>query len=493
MVFLTQVDGILGPIAWVLGKILNAIYNFISLFGIENIALCIVIFTFVVKMLMLPLTIKQQKFTKLQSKMSPELTKIQQKYKGKNDEESLRRQRAETQEVYAKYGASPMGGCLPLLISLPIMFALYRVIYAIPAYVTDVGELYGSVADAIKSTTANGSLVFANYRDTLVGFMKANNLTITQPSGCSSKIIDISVFTEVSREHLIDLFSKFNKDNWSALLESKEFIINEVNDAKETVTTTVTNIFNVGPDNILANMQVMVNGSSMTISQVRDKIISVNGLFGLNILDRPELKSISVIIPALAVITQYIQGKLQTAINANKKSSDDPAQQTTKMMSTIMPIMSGVFCLMLPIGVGVYWIASAVFTIIQTLFINKYLEKVSVDDMVEQNKEKNIKRQEKLGVTYNNKMAEVAKTKGANYVNNTKDTYDNTGYKKNSKQRPKKPGTDYQRSNVSYSAGSIAANANLLARNNAPKKEVPAVVDNSAKAEENDNQRKDEQ
>ena len=142
MVFLTQVDGILGPIAWVLGKILNAIYNFISLFGIENIALCIVIFTFVVKMLMLPLTIKQQKFTKLQSKMSPELTKIQQKYYGKNDEESLRRQRAETQEVYAKYGASPMGGCLPLLISLPIMFALYRVIYAIPAYVTDVGELY---------------------------------------------------------------------------------------------------------------------------------------------------------------------------------------------------------------------------------------------------------------------------------------------------------------------------------------------------------------
>ena len=156
--------------------------------------------------------------------------------------------------------------------------------------------------------------------------------------------------------------------------------------------------------------------------------------------------------------------------------------------------MSGIFCLMLPIGVGVYWIASAVFTIIQTLFINKYLEKVSVDDMVEQNKEKTIKRQEKLGVTYNNKMAEVAKTKGSSYVNNAaNDTYDNTGYKKNSKQKPKKPGSDYQRSNVSYSAGSIAANANLLARGNAPKKEVPAITDNSAKAEENDNQRKDEE
>ncbi|MBP5745526.1 MAG: YidC/Oxa1 family membrane protein insertase [Lachnospiraceae bacterium] len=485
MVFLTQVDGILGPIAWVLGKILNAIYNFISLFGIENIALCIVIFTFVVKMLMLPLTIKQQKFTKLQSKMSPELTKIQQKYKGKNDEESLRRQRAETQEVYAKYGASPMGGCLPLLISLPIMFALYRVIYAIPAYVTDIGELYGSIADKIKTAPEFISV----YKDSIVEYMKANALTITQPSGCSSKIIDISQFVDVPRENLIDLFSKFNKDNWNTFLNVQTINYTVVNDAKEEIQMVYQNIF---CEKGLAGMQVVANGASMTVSEVRDKIISVNSLFGLNILDRPELKSISVVIPALAVITQYIQGKLQTAINSNKKQSDDPAQQTSKMMSTIMPIMSGVFCLMLPIGVGVYWIASAVFTIIQTLFINKYLEKVSVDDMVEQNKEKNIKRQEKLGVTYNNKMAEVAKTKGANYVNNTKDTYDNTGYKKNSKQMPKKPGTDYQRSNVSYSAGSIAANANLLARNNAPKKEVPAVVDNSAKAE-NDDQRKDEQ
>ena len=486
MVFLTQVDGILGPIAWVLGKILNAIYNFISLFGIENIALCIVIFTFVVKMLMLPLTIKQQKFTKLQAKMSPELTKIQQKYKGKNDEESLRRQRAETQEVYAKYGASPMGGCLPLLISLPIMFALYRVIYAIPAYVTDIGELYGSIADKIQKAPE-----FINiYKDSLVEFMTANGLTITRPSGCSSEVINIAQFVEVPRENLIDLFSKFNKENWNTFLNVQTINYTVLDDAKEEIAKVYQNIF---CQKGLAGMSVTVDGVSMTISEVRDKILSVNSLFGLNILDRPELKSISVIIPALAVITQYIQGKLQTAISSAKKASDDPAQQTTKMMSTIMPIMSGIFCLMLPIGVGVYWIASAVFTIIQTLFINKYLEKVSVDDMVEQNKEKNIKRQEKLGVTYNNKMAEVAKTKGTSYVNNATDSYDNTGYKKNSNKKAKKAGSDYQRSNVSYSAGSIAANANLLARNNAPKKDAAEKSTAPVPVTDNDTQRNDEE
>ena len=210
-------------------------------------------------------------------------------------------------------------------------------------------------------------------------------------------------------------------------------------------------------------------------------------MFGLSILDRPEIKSISVVIPVLAVVTQFIQGKLQTAVNSNKnKAADDPAQQTTKMMSTIMPIMSGAFCLMLPIGVGIYWIASAVFTIIQTLFINKYLDKVNVDEMLEKSKEKNIKRQEKLGVSYDNKMAEVAKTKGLNYNNSSADDYDNTSYKKNSNKKTKQAGSDYKRSNVSYSSKSIAANANLLSSRNSVKKEVKNTEE-TASSDSNDN------
>jgi YidC/Oxa1 family membrane protein insertase len=450
-VFLTQVQGILKPIAWVLGNILNAIYNFVELFGIENIALCIVLFTFVVKMLMLPLTIKQQKFTKLQSKMSPELTKIQQKYKGKKDEESLRRQQSETQAVYAKYGASPMGGCLPLLISLPIMFALYRVIYAIPAYVTDVGGLYGSIADKLQG--------ISGYKNTLIDFITQNSLVLSQQSGCSSTVIDLSIYQDVPREYLIDLFSKFNPANWDAF-------------------------FDVDLFSSIKEAALSINGSSMSVSEVVDKIVSVNGLFGLSILDRPEIKSISVVIPVLAVISQFIQGKLQSAVNANKKTNtDDPAQQTTKMMTTIMPIMSGAFCLMLPIGVGIYWIASAIFTIIQTLFINKYLDKVNVDEMLEKSKEKNIKRQEKLGVSYDNKMAEVAKTKGLNY-NNSSEEYDNTSYKKNSSKKSKQAGADYKRSNVSYSSKSIAANANLLASKASAKKEE---AKNTNSSENNEN------
>ena len=126
---LTKAGSILGPIATVLGYIMDILFRFTDIFGIFNVGLCIILFTIVMKTLMIPLTIKQQKTTKLMSVMNPEIQAIQKKYKGKTDNESLQRQNVEVQAVYEKYGTSMTGGCLPLLIQMPILFALYRVIY----------------------------------------------------------------------------------------------------------------------------------------------------------------------------------------------------------------------------------------------------------------------------------------------------------------------------------------------------------------------------
>ena len=91
---------------------------------------------------MLPLTIKQQKSSKLMAVMQPEIQAIQKKYKGKeNDQKAMMMMQTETKAVYEKYGTSMTGGCLPLLIQMPIIFALYRVIYNIPAYVIGPGIL----------------------------------------------------------------------------------------------------------------------------------------------------------------------------------------------------------------------------------------------------------------------------------------------------------------------------------------------------------------
>ena len=89
MIFLTQNSTpIIGQVAWLLGVIMNAIFTVIDFIGIPNIGLAIILFTIVVNLLMMPLTIKQQKFSKLQIKMQPEVQAIQKKYKNKTDNDS---------------------------------------------------------------------------------------------------------------------------------------------------------------------------------------------------------------------------------------------------------------------------------------------------------------------------------------------------------------------------------------------------------------------
>ncbi|HCM12456.1 MAG TPA: preprotein translocase YidC, partial [Lachnospiraceae bacterium] len=225
--FLTKSGGFLGPIASLLGLIMNGIYEFFHLFGIQNIALSIIVFTFITKMLMIPLTIKQQRFTKLSSRMNPELQKIQAKYKGKKDEDSLRRQQAETQAVYRKYGASPTSGCLPMLITLPIMFALYAVINRIPAYVTNVKAMYDTIATQLA---------------TIPGF---ENVLVEISKGLPVNAADLS-----NTNKIIDVLAKFGTDQWS-LLETK-----------------------------LPQMASM-------LSQIVPDILKVNNFFGLNITNVP--------------------------------------------------------------------------------------------------------------------------------------------------------------------------------------------------------------
>ena len=99
--------GILAPFVIIFGWIIRAIYDGLAAMGIYNVGLCIILFTIIIYLLMLPLTIKQQKFSKFSAKMNPELKAIQKKYANKKDEMSMLAMNEETKAVYAKYGVSP--------------------------------------------------------------------------------------------------------------------------------------------------------------------------------------------------------------------------------------------------------------------------------------------------------------------------------------------------------------------------------------------------
>ena len=129
---------IVGQICWLLGKVMNFIYNFLDKVlpsDVGLVGLSIILYTFFVYTLMLPLTLKQQRTSKMSSVMNPEIQAIQKKYKNKRDEASMMKQQEEIQQVYDKYGTSMTAGCLPMLIQMPLLFALYPVIYSIKDYV----------------------------------------------------------------------------------------------------------------------------------------------------------------------------------------------------------------------------------------------------------------------------------------------------------------------------------------------------------------------
>lgn len=113
-----------------IGYLLGWIYELLNNYG-----WALIVFTVLIKFIILPLGLKQQKSMTVMQKIQPKLEEIKEKYK--NDQN---RQSQETMKLYKEYGASPMGGCLPLLIQLPILFGLYRVLYRPLTYMLHMAD-----------------------------------------------------------------------------------------------------------------------------------------------------------------------------------------------------------------------------------------------------------------------------------------------------------------------------------------------------------------
>lgn len=343
---LTKAGSILGPIATVLGYIMDILFRFTDTFGIMNVGLCIILFTIVMKMLMLPLTIKQQKTTKLMAVISPEVQAIQRKYKGKTDTASQQKQNVEIQAVYDKYGTSMTSGCLPMLIQLPILFALYRVIYNIPAYVPSVRVYFDNVVTPLMQQP--------DYASLLSGI---TNLT----SALGGTAIENYDFANANK--LVDMLYKFTTAQWGEL-------------------------------------EALFPSISGVIAENAAVVEQMNSFLGLNMAEAPGwMPSFAWIIPILSALTQWLSAKLMSGRQAQSASdSDNPMAQSMKTMNVTMPIFSAFICVTLPCGIGIYWIATSVVTILQQLAINSYMDKVDIDEMVKKNLEKANKKRAKKGL-----------------------------------------------------------------------------------------------
>lgn len=403
---------VISQISWLLGKLMNEIYNVMNgVFGIQNIGICIIIFTIIIYTLMIPLTIKQQKWSKMSSVMNPEIQKVQKKYANKKDQATMLKQQEEMQTIYEKYGTSPTGGCLPLLIQMPVLFALYPVIQNIPNYVEGIKNVYTPVVSQIMAAD--------NFQKIM------EKIGTEKPVMMSASSYDYS-----KADTLIQVLYKFQDSTWNTLVEK----IPSLKDVVETTTQTI------GHLNSFVGINIGEAPFTMLMSAIKN--FSIVGII------------LAAIIPVMAGLTQFISVKLQPQ---QQIDPSNPMANSMKTMTYTMPLISVFMGFTLPAGLGLYWAISAIVRSVQQFAINKYLAKKPTEELIAENQKKAAKKREKKGTSAKT-ISRMATTSTKNVDDKKKSKISDT-----EKEERLKKAEQYTKN---AKPGSLASKANLVSRYN---------------------------
>lgn len=159
---------------WVIAWVMYGVHQAFTALGMQSGAgpawvLAILGLTVIVRLIVLPLYNKQISSMRQSQVLQPEIQRIQAKYKGKRDQISQQRQQEELMALYRKHGTSPFASCLPMLVQLPVLFALFRVLYAFPRIaageIPALGPITQQVAEDFQSSTVFGAPLAARFVD----------------------------------------------------------------------------------------------------------------------------------------------------------------------------------------------------------------------------------------------------------------------------------------------------------------------------------------
>ncbi len=291
---------------------------------VGNYGVSIVLFTILTRLALLPLDLRAKASTRKMAELNPELQKINEKYK--NDPEKRNKK---TMELYQKHQVNPMGGCLPMLLQLPLMFAMFAALRAIAS-----AQLEVFYVNLINFTNSDIAPILQEFIE-----------SVHSSSAIKQNVGDIltSLFSNPNNERLINQLSEVaGNANTAAIVEAIKNI--STAQALEFLKTSGSSL------GFLWIKNVWIADSPMRDIIGRAIPFMGSGWNGLFILS------------ALAGITSYLYMKLSTPAGGN---------QQTSSMSAIMPIMSVWFTSMYTSAFSIYWVTSNIFQIVQQLIYNR--------------------------------------------------------------------------------------------------------------------------
>jgi len=305
-----------------MGFIIENIYKLVSNYG-----LAIIIFTVIIKLILIPLNIRSQKAMKKQQKIQPVLAELQQKYA--NDQQKLQR---EMTKLYKENNISMTGGCLPMLVQMPILVGLYQVIQKPISYLVGVTSDMWNTAPFINEV------------------IRLQNAMVDLGR-------NIGNLASMSMQQLADN-SQIQLSKWAEMIGTSGTALEGVAD----VHPWILNFNFLGLD--------LSNAPSAAFNYIMRLDFSNWSIVAL------------LIIPVLAVVASVVSMKLTQAQSGQNNNDNGQAAQMSKSMGLMMPVMTAFFTVTLPAGLGLYWIISSLTQILQQLLTNLYLDKKGEDVVV---------------------------------------------------------------------------------------------------------------
>lgn len=303
-------------------------------------AFALLLYALVFKIVFLPFSIKQQKNQIAMAKLAPKIELIKAKYKGRTDQPTMRKQQEEIMELQQKEGYSPLSGCLPLLIQLPLIMLLYAVITNPLSYIAKPTDTVKDYNDSIKNEIVVTDELNKYYGDIIKDKEKIE----------MSDII-LKVYNEIN----------FDEEDIDKLSKGMEIsIINKI-------TRFINNddYFNSKEERI-----AYIESLGLDVDTIPDFY-----LFGVNLAETPSLKNFSILclIPLLAAAAQWVSMWLMRKFNSNSamQNQDPQTQASMKMMDLLFPGMTLFMAFSFSGMLGLYWIFQSLLGLLQSFIIAK--------------------------------------------------------------------------------------------------------------------------
>ena len=300
---------------------------------INNYALTIIVFTILIKLVVMPLNLKSRRSTMRMTTIQPKAAALQEKYK--DDQEKLNQK---LQELYRKEGINPMGSCLPMLISMVILFAMF---YALRTFANE--QLVSQFLTFYHNPEIDPHTLVEPFLWIKNLWMPDSPFATYMPDVQSLRLVDYKVWNDVSAKLFAD----------GVIPQALSFA--SASDLTTYITDVVTPFI-----------------GSATYAPY---IAPVAGLGSLNILGLIRFSIYQegngwFLLPILSVVSQIFMQKLTM-----KNTQMDPSQESSqKMMIYVMTFMSLYFCASYNSAFALYWVVSNIYAIIEQIGFNKYFE-----------------------------------------------------------------------------------------------------------------------